>query len=72
MHYTYDTYALAVGTGKAVVKQGGETWFFLTADYAFGQSLEKDTTEVVLDERRQGAGLGAPPVPGAPISPRSC
>ena len=36
VHYTYDTYALANGTGKAIVKQGGNTWFFLTADYAFG------------------------------------
>jgi branched-chain amino acid transport system substrate-binding protein len=36
VHYTYDTYALANGTGKAVVKQGGNSWFFLTADYAFG------------------------------------
>ena len=44
VHYTYDTYALANGTGKAVVKQGGNTWYFLTADYAFGHALEKDTT----------------------------
>ncbi|HZP87292.1 MAG TPA: ABC transporter substrate-binding protein [Burkholderiales bacterium] len=47
IHHTYDTYALANGTGKAVVKQGGDTWFFLTADYAFGHSLEKDTSDVV-------------------------
>jgi branched-chain amino acid transport system substrate-binding protein len=47
VHYTYDTYALANGTGKAVVKQGGDTWFFITADYAFGHSLEKDTSDVV-------------------------
>ena len=47
VHYTYDTVALANGTGKAVVKDGGDTWFFLTADYAFGKSLEKDTTAVV-------------------------
>jgi branched-chain amino acid transport system substrate-binding protein len=47
IHYTYDTIALANGTGKAVVKQGGDSWFFLTADYAFGKSLEKDVTEVV-------------------------
>jgi branched-chain amino acid transport system substrate-binding protein len=47
IHHTYDTYALANGTGKAVVKQGGDTWFFLTADYAFGHSLEKDTADVV-------------------------
>ena len=47
VHYTYDTVALANGTGKAVVKDGGDTWFFITADYVFGKSLEKDTTEVV-------------------------
>src|SRR5205085_8832680 len=47
LHYTYDTYALANGTGKAIVKQGGDTWFFLTADYAFGHSLESDTATVV-------------------------
>jgi branched-chain amino acid transport system substrate-binding protein len=46
-HWTYDTYALSNGTGKAMVKQGGDTWFFLTADYAFGKNLEKDTTTVV-------------------------
>jgi branched-chain amino acid transport system substrate-binding protein len=47
IHYAYDTVALAKGTGSAVVKQGGKTWFFLTADYAFGHSLESDTTNVV-------------------------
>jgi len=47
IHYAYDTYALANGTGKAIVKQGGDSWFFLTADYAFGHSLEKDTADVV-------------------------
>ena len=47
VHWTYDTYALAHGTGAAMVKQGGDSWYFLTADYAFGHSLEKDTTEVV-------------------------
>ena len=47
VHYAYDTVALARGTGSAVLKQGGKSWYFLTADYAFGQSLEKDTTEVV-------------------------
>jgi len=46
-HWAYDTYALAVGTGGAVVKSGGTSWFFLTADYAFGQSLEKNTSDVV-------------------------
>ena len=47
IHWTYDTYALAHGTGSAVTKNGGDTWFFLTADYAFGQALERDTTEVI-------------------------
>jgi branched-chain amino acid transport system substrate-binding protein len=47
IHYAYDTVALANGTGSAVVKSGGKSWFFLTADYAFGHSLEKDTSDVV-------------------------
>jgi branched-chain amino acid transport system substrate-binding protein len=48
IHYAYDTFAQANVTGLATVKQGLDTWFFLTADYAFGQDLEKDTTNVVL------------------------
>ncbi|HTS81657.1 MAG TPA: ABC transporter substrate-binding protein [Myxococcaceae bacterium] len=48
VHWTYDTWALANGTGKEVVRAGGDTWFFLTADYEFGKQLEKDTTAVVL------------------------
>ena len=47
IHYAYDTVAMAKGTGSAVTKQGGKTWYFLTADYAFGTSLETDTTAVV-------------------------
>ncbi len=47
VHWTYDTYMLANSTGKAVVKTGGDSWFFLTADYAFGQALERDTTAVI-------------------------
>src|SRR5438876_9383619 len=50
IHWTYDTWALAHGTGSAIVKTGGKTWFFLTADYAFGHALERDTEEVVLKE----------------------
>jgi branched-chain amino acid transport system substrate-binding protein len=46
-HWAYDTRALAVGTGGALVKSGGDTWFFLTADYAFGYALEKDTSDIV-------------------------
>ncbi|WEF31969.1 ABC transporter substrate-binding protein [Pseudoduganella chitinolytica] len=47
IHYAYDTVALARGTGGAIVKQGGKNWYFMTADYAFGHSLEKDTADVV-------------------------
>jgi len=47
VHWTYDTWNLANGTGKALVKTGGDTWFFLTADYAFGHALERDTAAVV-------------------------
>jgi branched-chain amino acid transport system substrate-binding protein len=48
VHWTYDTYMLAHTTGQALVKAGGDSWFFLTADYAFGAALERDTTAVVL------------------------
>jgi branched-chain amino acid transport system substrate-binding protein len=48
VHWVYDTYSLAHGTGYATVKQGYDTWFFITADYAFGQDLERDTTAVVV------------------------
>src|SRR5262249_50735743 len=44
-HWAFDTHALAVGTGGALVKAGGDSWFFLTADYAFGYALEKDTSD---------------------------
>ncbi len=46
--WTYDTYALANGTGKAMTKAGGDSWYFITADYAFGKALERDTTAVIL------------------------
>ncbi len=48
VHWTYDTWALANGTGTAVVKTGGDSWFFITADYAFGHALERDIEAVVL------------------------
>jgi branched-chain amino acid transport system substrate-binding protein len=57
VHYTFDTYALAHGTGKTIVEQGGDTWFFITVDYAFGQSLEKDTRDVI--EAMGGKVLGS-------------
>ena len=56
IHWSYDTWMLANGTGKAMVKTGGDTWFFLTADYAFGHALERDTGEVV--EKNGGKVLG--------------
>src|SRR3954463_5081034 len=46
-HWAYDTHALAVGTGGSLVKTGGDSWFFMTADYAFGYALEKDTGDLV-------------------------
>src|SRR6266852_3141097 len=61
VHWTYDTYALAHGTGGALVKQGGDSWFFLTADYAFGHALENDTAAVV--KAAGGKVLGAVNVP---------
>ena len=56
VHYAYDTVALAKGTGSAVVQGGGKSWFFLTADYAFGQALEADTSKVVKAEGGQVLG----------------
>src|SRR5438045_2528732 len=56
VHWTYDTWMLANGTGKAIVKTGGDTWFFLTADYAFGHALERDTAAAV--EASGGKVLG--------------
>lgn len=61
VHWTYDTWMLAHGTGSAVVKAGGDSWFFLTADYAFGHALEKDTSEVV--KANGGKVLGSVKVP---------
>lgn len=68
VHYTYDTYALANGTAKAVTKQGGDTWFFLTADYAFGQALEKDAAAVVKANGGKVLGSVRHPFPGSDFS----
>ncbi len=57
VHYAYDTVALAKGTGGAVFDRGGKTWFFLTADYAFGQALEADTTKILKE--KGGTVVGA-------------
>ncbi|MFG1272023.1 ABC transporter substrate-binding protein [Xanthobacter flavus] len=61
VHWTSDTWAFAHGTGQAIVKTGGDTWFFLTADYAFGQALERDTADVV--EKNGGKVVGRVRVP---------
>ena len=61
VHWLYDTWMLANGTGSAVVKAGGDSWFFLTADYAFGHALERDTSEVV--KASGGKVLGSVKVP---------
>jgi branched-chain amino acid transport system substrate-binding protein len=61
VHWTYDTWMLANGTGTAITKHGGNTWFFITADYAFGQALERDTTAAV--EKAGGKVLGSVKVP---------
>jgi branched-chain amino acid transport system substrate-binding protein len=68
IHWTYDTWALANGTGKAIVQTGGDTWFFMTADYAFGHALERDTAAVV--EKNGGKVLGKVrhPFPGTDFS----
>ena len=68
VHWTYDTYAMAVGTGKAVVKQGGKTWFFITVDYAFGKALEKDTTDAVLADGGKVLGRVLHPFPAQDFS----
>src|SRR5207244_9604566 len=67
-HWTYDTWALANGTGSAVVKTGGDTWFFLTADYAFGHALERDTEAVVLKSGGKVLGKVRHPFPSSDFS----
>lgn len=68
VHWTYDTYAVANGTAKAVVKQGGKSWYFLTADYAFGHSLEKDAGDVVKANGGTVVGAVRHPFPGSDFS----
>ncbi len=68
VHWTYDTWALANGTGNAVVKTGGDTWFFLTADYAFGHALERDTAAVVEKSGGKVVGKVRHPFPGQDFS----
>ena len=68
LHWTYDTWSLANGTGTAVVKTGGNTWFFLTADYAFGHALERDTEAVVKKSGGKVDGKVRHPIPSADFS----
>jgi branched-chain amino acid transport system substrate-binding protein len=69
VHWTYDTYALAHGTAKTMVQRGGKSWFFLTVDYAFGHSLEKDTSDVVVANGGTVVGSVRHPFPGTDFSP---
>jgi branched-chain amino acid transport system substrate-binding protein len=62
IHWAYDTYQLANGTGTALTKAGGDTWFFLTADYAFGSALERDTTAAVTAVGGKVVGSVRPPL----------
>src|SRR5688572_29282258 len=68
IHWTYDTWALANGTGNAIVKTGGDSWFFLTADYAFGHALERDTEAVVIKSGGKVVGKVRTPFPGQDFS----
>ena len=64
VHWTYNNWALANGTGREVVRQGGDSWFFVTADYIFGRSLEEDTTKVVKAAGGKVLGAARHPSPG--------
>lgn len=64
VHWTYDTYALANGTGATLVKEGGDSWYFITADYAFGHALERDTAEAVKKAGGKMVGAVRHPFPG--------
>jgi branched-chain amino acid transport system substrate-binding protein len=68
IHWTYDTWALGNGTGKAMVKTGGDTWFFLTADYAFGHALERDSGAAVEASGGKVVGKVRHPFPGTDFS----
>jgi branched-chain amino acid transport system substrate-binding protein len=68
IHWTYDTYALATGTGRTLVEQGGDTWFFLTADYAFGHALERDVSNFVKAAGGKVVGAVRHPFPNQDFS----
>jgi branched-chain amino acid transport system substrate-binding protein len=66
--WTYDTYALANGTARTLLKQGKSSWFFITADYAFGQALERDTSAIVKSLGGTVVGAAKYPFPGSDFS----
>lgn len=68
VHWTYDTYALAHGTGTALTKQGNDTWFFITADYAFGHALQDDTSAAVKEAGGKVVGSAMAPFPNTDFS----
>jgi branched-chain amino acid transport system substrate-binding protein len=68
VHWTYDTWALANGTGSAMVKRGGDSWYFLTADYAFGHALERDTSAVVTKSGGKVLGSSRHPLSATDFS----
>ena len=68
IHYVYDTYALANGTGNAILREGGDTWYFVTADYAFGHSLERDTSNAVIEGGGKVLGAVRHPLSSADFS----
>ncbi len=68
VHWTYDTWATANGTGKAMVRTGGDTWFFITADYAFGHAIERDTAAIIEANGGRVVGRVRHPFPGSDFS----
>ncbi|MBP2313980.1 ABC transporter substrate-binding protein [Azospirillum soli] len=68
IHWTYDTYAMAIGTGRAMVEEGGKSWYFLTADYAFGQNLQDDVSKVVKSSGGKVLGAVKHPFPASDFS----
>ncbi|WP_245443010.1 ABC transporter substrate-binding protein [Methylobacterium terrae] len=69
VHWTFDTVALANGTGGAMVKRGGDTWFFVTADYAFGEAVQRDTTALILRNGGKVLGSVKTPFPASDFAP---
>ena len=72
MHWTYDTYAYATGVASGVMDDGGKSWFFITSDYAFGHSLERDAMAVVKSKGGQVLGSVRHPIANADFRPSCC